>query len=326
MSNVKKLALEIPTNDGVPDEFLRKLNDRLRRIEENFGGVSREPVLLSGMHLIRVRDFPPAKYADGSLFFETDRTVGLIKRTRNGVQQWWYEFGTYRAPYAKRPTDLGSSDAGFLFYATDRTITFRWSGTVWNYESGAQRDTLANIVTPSANEGGYLYFATDYEHLFRWSGTAWVFAPGDMGSDYFVATHGSAPRGGLWGLCDGTAYNVATAAGGTVSVTTPNLNSGAFLRGGAYTGAINAASRSTWEVGARTDAGGIHNHEVTPSCSLSGRSDGDVDAALCGFAIPTTNDGGHVHTLDGGDALLKVPSDANGGLPANIALTWYIRR
>jgi hypothetical protein len=147
-----------------------------------------------------------------------------------------------------------------------------------------------------------------------------------MGSDYFVATHGSAPRGGVWGLCDGTAYDVATAAGGTVSVTTPVLSTGAFLRGGAYTGSINGASRATWEIGAKTDLGGIHQHGYTPSCTLSGIADGEVNTAACGFELETTSDGGHVHTLDGGDALLKVPSDANGGLPANIALSWYIRR
>ncbi len=243
---------------------------------------------LIGTHAERLANYPASSYEPGTLFFETDRTVFYINKAVASVNRWIYAAGqmdSSSTTIADIPIDLGANDIGFLY-----------GSTYWN-------------------------------HVWVWLNTGptgYWYAPGDPGSLYIVASTATAPENGKWGICDGSAYSYVNlnAVGG--SITTPDLASGLFVRGGPYA-APSAASRATWEAGAKTDSVGDHHHSVFLSCGSVGSDGSPADAALCGFFFDTGDAGAHDHTLSDSNAQLKVPSDSNGGLPAAIKLDWYVR-
>ena len=114
-----------------------------------------EPTYFEGSHADRKDpDSDPEKFRMGTFFFETDRKilyqarlVPLIDPAHPTdppvpVACWVYISGTMRNTLANKPTDLGptwtnrSDDTGFLFYGTDYTHTWRWTGTAWEYAPG----------------------------------------------------------------------------------------------------------------------------------------------------------------------------------------------
>lgn len=253
--------------------------------------------------------------------------------------------------------DPGSYDFGTLFFETDRTVFYivldNGSGVhVWKYACGEYADVLANIPGGlGANDTGFLFGATDYLHLWRWAGAAWHFAPGDTGSGMIVATgNGIAPFGGAWAFCDGSGATVATDAGGTTAVVTPNLTGEVFIKGGISVGQ-EVAVRATWEATAKTDdithnhtysgstdGVGDHQHGIITlvndfqlltggtAASLSNVATQNAGAHFHTITSQTTDDETHHHSLTNANAQLKVPSESNGGLPLRIGLGWYIRR
>lgn len=244
--------------------------------------------VLIDTHANRLANFPATDYVPGTLFFETNRTVFYIVKSISLTNTWVYAAGTMvstSTTIADIPTDLGAHDYGFLF-----------SNTYW-------------------------------AHQWVWLATSWQFAPGDSGSLYMVGALGVAPSGPFWGLCDGTTYTYMKPDATTGTIQSPTLQSGAFLRGGPYDGpGVNAAVRAKWEAGAVTDNAGAHNHSVFLSCGTTPLGTGsNFNYALCGFSVNTTTDGTHNHALTDSLAQLKVPSDANGGIPENMRLDWYIR-
>jgi len=65
----------------------------------------------------------------GSLFKETDR--GVFYMASGSPTVWQYAFGTMIGLAANRPSDLGESDAGFQFLATDTPQFSIWTGSAW---------------------------------------------------------------------------------------------------------------------------------------------------------------------------------------------------
>lgn len=206
------------------------------------------------------------------------------------------------------------------------------------------RDLLANIPGGfNAGDAGQLFTATDYQHRYRWTGSAWQFLEGDA-SGYMVMSKpdGTAPNGGLWGLCDGSAYNVAQSNGTVISVTTLNLTTAGQFLTTDTSGVLFAATQPTWQGGAVTEAENTHVHTITPPAALV---DPDTGGAIIqpgsGTAI-TVASHPHQHTVTvtafgsgpgtahshalSINARLNPPSDANGGLPARIGVRFYIRR
>jgi hypothetical protein len=205
------------------------------------------------------------------------------------------------------------------------------------------RDVMANIPTRLGSaDAGQLFTATDYQHTYVWTGSAWEFAAGDA-SGYTVIgkPDGSPPDGGLWGLCDGSAYDVAQPDGTLASVATQALTAGAFLTGDAPGAAV--ASAATWAAGAKTDTEAAHTHSIDPPATASGNDSGSiainvgtgtavivashphthsVDVAAFASDVGTA----HAHALSNANARLNPPSAANGGLPARVGVRFYIRR
>jgi hypothetical protein len=88
--------------------------------------------------------------ADGSLWFETDRTV--YYQYESTVGAWVWTTGTMFALIASRPADLGINDVGFLFQDTTPGSLYRWSGSGWvALSSGATIQTMDIALAAGAN-------------------------------------------------------------------------------------------------------------------------------------------------------------------------------
>lgn len=108
----------------------------------------------TGLHNDRINRFPATNLNVGDRFIETDRgeveyAVGLV----GAVKTWVFLGGTYANTLANRPTDLGTNDSGFVFFATDTTDLYRWSGSAWIYFGGA---LAAQDFNPVADGGASL--------------------------------------------------------------------------------------------------------------------------------------------------------------------------
>ena len=95
-------------------------------------------IYLEGTHADRIDDKnDPAQYRPGTWFYETDRTVLYQVRIVGSDPVWVYVAGTMRGlAVTDKPTDLGTYDTGFLFYAADYAHTWRWTGSTWQYAPG----------------------------------------------------------------------------------------------------------------------------------------------------------------------------------------------
>ena len=243
----------------------------------------------------------------------------------------WADQAFITDTHANRITASAYS-AGSFYYETDRNALYicQLSGSTqtWQWCAGTMRGTLSPDLKPGdlgAADAGFRFYATDYFHLYRWTGAAWEFGEADGGSQFIVVgATGTAPTGGLWQVCDGTAVNCAQANGTLASVTTPNLAGDVFIRGAAAQSAQVAAAVPTWQAGATTDNG-------TTGISVSAHSTAsDTTVTGAGTRVTTAThtvvDSGHTHNLSNANAKLNAPSDANGGVPLRISLVWYMRR
>jgi len=254
------------------------------------------PRIIIDLHANRV-NYAAGAYPAGTLYYETDRTVYYIVLELGGLRQWWYFTGQMRDLLANIPTDLGTTDINFLFYGISE------------------------------------------QHTWRWTSLLWTFAPGDQGSGQIVASTGT-PNGGLWALCDGSAATLALGNATTTAITTPDLTGDIFLMGGSYSGTRRPAVRAKWEATAKTEtAAHTHDFGVFTVTSLNDNGAGQVVQSGSGVTVAAhghnhdvpiggttaTESPAHSHVLNDTNAQLKVPSDANGGVPLRISLQWYIR-
>jgi hypothetical protein len=135
-------------------------------------------VFLQDTHANRIANFPPGTFAVGTVFWETDRNVLYLNEGTFGSSHWEYILGQYDDVIANRPSDLGSADKYFLFFATDTRITFVWTGGAWSYVTGIHEDVIANRPAPQPD--GYLYAATDWRIVWVSLGGAWHYFWGIM--------------------------------------------------------------------------------------------------------------------------------------------------
>ncbi len=136
-----------------------------------------------GTHAQRINK-QASTYPIGTLWFETDRTTLYTVLSISGAQRWVWEAGIYSSAFANRPTDLGTFDAGFLFYATDIFLTYRWSGSGWVLKgevgvmfSGSHAARAG--FTPANYPIGATYFEDNRTVIYRNNGTAWVYIGGE---------------------------------------------------------------------------------------------------------------------------------------------------
>jgi hypothetical protein len=281
--------------------------------------------LLEGTHANR----PAPGAVTGNVFYlETDRNSLFALNPGSGTPFWQFVAGLYRDVRANRPVDLGLNDAGFMFAASDQNnVVWRWSGTAFIYWYGnfprTQAQLAALAAALGANDIGLVVPVSDYHHTLQWTGIGWQFVEGDA-SEYVVigGPGGSAPIGGLWGICDGTAYNILQSDGSLALVTTQSLTGNVFIKGAATVAAQRAADRAKWEATAVTDDESSHTHNIVNNINTT-LGGGANNAA----AAQTSSAGtAHHHALSDANAQLKVFNETNGGLPLSIQVVFYIRR
>jgi hypothetical protein len=265
-------------------------------IESMWTGAAWIPIELGTIedtHANRLANYPAASYPLGTLFFETNPTqtdrqsLYAVQLNNAGAHTWAYVAGWCEKTFSLRPSDLGASDTGFLFYATDYTVTERWNGTHWLYVAGITQGTFAELSTLSglltASEAGWLLADSTYGHTWIWNGS-WAFAQGEQ-SQYIVMGPAS-PQGGVWYPCDGGTYTCANANGTTANIVTPALNTNvAAIMGGGASGTLHAATAAT----------------------------------------PATTQGVTIGGAGPAIVALNAPSVANGGLPQYFTTSWWLR-
>lgn len=258
--------------------------------------------------------------------------ISLFQGAQNGIVTA-NNLGTLTQTVSTLPTLLQGTHAqrlaatatsytpGTVWFETDRTVFYYVSAAhVWTYAVGVYNAPLASIPADlGAADANFLFGATDYKHQWIWSGSAWSFAPGH-GSKVFQASDGTPPLGGLWAPCDGTNVMLSRNDGTVASFVTPNLTGNVFILGGAYSAPL-AATRPTWDPAAVTETASSAN-TAAESADTIVQSGTGVSVA----AAPHTHANVHNHALTNANALLKPPSEANGGLPLRINLAWYVRR
>lgn len=89
------------------------------------------PAFFSATHSTRLTT-PAASYANGSLFYETDRNAWYIAVSGT----WVWVAGLYSATQVQIPADLDTNDAGFEMNVTDYAHRLSWSGTQWGWAAG----------------------------------------------------------------------------------------------------------------------------------------------------------------------------------------------
>lgn len=253
---------------------------------------------LQDTHANRLALYNPNNYPLGTVFVETDRTTAYITRTVSGAIAWVYFSGIYQNTLANIPTDLGTNDSGFGFYATD------------------------------------------YSHLLSWGGAAWGpnWGLGDDGSDYYRMFE-SAPAGygaSAWQICDGTAVDRLNPDATVTNVTTPNVGTAAYLKGGTSSAAVAAAGGTTANTTATNQATTATNqaaatgitvdaHPVIQITDVIGTDDWAFDAEA--DAAHTVNDPTHNHTQDSHNHTQDAHSHGPGSLELrNKQARLYYRR
>ncbi len=196
-----------------------------------------------------------------------------------------------------------------------------------------QADIAAFVATLTVNDANLEIGVTDYKHVLRWSGTALDFLEGDS-SGYTVEGKpaGTAPNGGLWGICDGSTYAVLNGDGTTTNIVTRNRTDDSFVIGTAPGSVgVRVATSPTWITGAQTEteATGItiddhDDHDINTLGDHGSGTDSIVSSATHG--AHGVNDPEHFHILTNGNASMNPPDEVEGGLPARVAVVFFIRR
>lgn len=174
-------------------------------------------------------------------------------------------------------------------------------------------------------DDGFLADEAEYEHCYKWNGLGWRFAKQDdhQAGQISASAEGGAPLGGVWQICDGSTVTVSAGDGTTVNRTAPALQGDTWIVGTAVDTPTRAAARAKWEAGAVTDDESTHTHPIGNIPELVPA----VGATVNLDTAPNTGPGtAHHHALTDANAQLKVPSIANGGVPLNYGLVFYMRR
>jgi len=88
------------------------------------GGSTGSQQYFTGTHAARA-GYPATSYPNGSLYWESDRHALYVDM----LGFWWYVSGIYIDTAANVPADLGGTDIGFLFLASDTNAISRWDGS-----------------------------------------------------------------------------------------------------------------------------------------------------------------------------------------------------
>lgn len=148
----------------------------------SFSIIGNVAVIPLGTHAQRLSTFPPSTLPTQTLYYETDRTVTYL--SFGGF--WIYDLGIYSDVLANRPSDLGTHDVGFIFYATDISVQYRWNGFSWTLPgtigvvAAATHAARISTFPPSTLPPQALYWEIDRRVTYISYGNAWNYFSGTM--------------------------------------------------------------------------------------------------------------------------------------------------
>lgn len=199
------------------------LNNEIRDRRHAIAGVINFTSILNDTHTNRPS---PSGLTGGTLFFEADRNVVYL--TIGGV--WVYGWGEMAGDFGDEPTDLGATDAGFLFHVVDYAHRLRWTGSAWVFTDGGNGFFQDFAVAPGVGWELCDGSATDRLVVGASLSVAAITPPNLAGSPAYrksgaaytgsilgasgATGGGSGETGGMVGIAD----SVGVAAGGDVSL------------------------------------------------------------------------------------------------------------
>ena len=271
--------LELPPDVQLPESVASELNMRLLWIGQQLkqlasqsdqsssaGGTGSAQASGAGMVIgTRSQRLTIAAYDannfKGEQFLETDTTLVYISAPLSAGGKgyvWKYMSGTARGTFAARLTGLGSLDTGLLYYATDRSLTYRWDGA-WalliNYEP-IIADTPANWTLASYNPANYApgqqFLATTWGVTYTVEAGVWKYSSGMYiaplaslpGTAFNGAALGANDRGFLFHASDrsltyqwsGAAWNILVTFEPAVAATLADWTNANYAPGNYYPG------------------------------------------------------------------------------------------
>ena len=248
-------------------------------------------ILIEDTHTHRA-NYPANSYVDGTMYYETDRTVYYIVQAGSWVYMQGVMSGTL-SPDTK-PVGLALADAGFRFDATDFYHEYVWNGTVWHYAP--------------------------------WDlGSGWMIMGGQPNPAIFSLCNGSVAT---LSLDNGTTTTFLTP---NTASDDPFLQCGPFTAAPYLATAPTWDSSAKSDPGTAhhhapgtlaTGANGSMSSPGTTGPSIQVAADGHTHFVTSGT---TADESTHYHPLTNGNAKLNPPSVANNGLPKRIQVSLYVR-
>jgi len=268
--NLKADSITTKLTDGVPADtdvvawgtikkYLSPAAQRQALIKNVWLGTPVRPVvgttngLISAVvdtHTNRLAIYFASGYEVGSLYYETDRTSLYQVQLVSGVNTWVWIAGDYSSAFSNRPTDLGTTDTGFIFTSTtaDALYTYRWDGSAWAVVNEfAETDTLAKY---GSSAGDYSTLTIERSRGSISSPTA--VSSGDIiGDVIFKAFRNSAFRDAASIHCSVEATPTASTAAGKISIYTVDTAGSALTERWAFTanGNIIPIADNAYDIG-----------------------------------------------------------------------------
>lgn len=201
-------------------------------------------VVIQNTHVNKVL-YPPANYALGSFYWETDRTVLYMNQTVKAANTWVYITGTMRGLLAELPSDLGNDDAGFLFEVTDYAHVLVWRSG-WNFFGNDSSNYFVDGTASAPSPVGW--------HACDGTTVQFLKSDGTLGSTVLPDCIGTARFVKSGASYDGS---LVPATGGTITGNTASAFTGAST--GATTAEAAGGSPTTVAVaGGLIDPGHVH--------------------------------------------------------------------
>lgn len=140
---VSDYIMEVYASIVALDSQLATLNSRVTRLPTAPSEIPATPSLvaailgLSGSPPIQdtfanLVNYPAGNYPLGQLYWVTDRTVFYEAVLISSIRTWRYVAGMMLDTFAGRPAGLAVNDTGFLFYATDQSTVYIWTGAAYD--------------------------------------------------------------------------------------------------------------------------------------------------------------------------------------------------
>lgn len=158
----------------------------------------------------------------------------------------------YSVAFSTQTTLTLTTDSGIVASALDWATV----NSSWFYETGTEQTTVADLLARLSlfdiTDDAYQIDVYDYKHQIVLNGSSllWDWRGNDASKYIVPSADGTAPRGGLWQFCDGTAsvnvFDIIAGVPQLTPVNAPDLRSDCFPRGGTFTGVVDAAVAPTF--------------------------------------------------------------------------------